>query len=260
MDVRKEEFNQPWKDRVAKFKKSPEATFKDQIQFDMETRAIFDIISHKDERILDIGCGNGATLEKIIALGASPEAVMGCDIVDDSIKVAAELIPDSDFFEMDISVEDSSGWQRIKAFRPTVVILKRILCNLSGREVQRRALCEICACMPKNGRIIMIEPMVEGLQKLNVLRYIMGLEPLKEPTFNEYLRWGDIRYCLDQSSFVKIDKVDYSSTYYIGSRVLQPFLWPDVEPDYDHPINEYFSKLPNREGFGLHWLITGEKE
>jgi hypothetical protein len=52
---------------------------------------------------------------------------------------------------------------------------------------------------------------------------------------------------------------DHSSTYYIGSRILQPFLWPEQEPSHDHDINKMFKNLPNQEGFGLHWLITATK-
>ncbi len=103
--------------------------------------------------------------------------------------------------------------------------------------------------------------MMDGLHRLNILKNIFGLPLNHEPPFNEYLRWEDVKFSLEAGGCSEIKKYDYTSTYYIGSRVLQPFLWPDKEPDYHHPINEYFIKhLPNREGFGLHWVISGTKQ
>jgi len=253
------EFKAPWKAWADKYKDSPRATFRDQIQFEMEVKAIYDSISKKGERVLDLGCGNGASFSMLLKLGLKPSAISGGDALDKFINIARKKIPHGDFFIMNLTSKDSICWEKIKDFRPTVVILKRVLCNLSGRKSQRLALARVCRCLPKSCKIIIIEPMQEGLQRLNILRYLFGLEALKEPMFNEYLRWEDIHYCLKKSSCINITKVDYSSTYYIGSRILQPFFWPDVEPDYNHPINKYFSKLPYREGFGLHWIIRAKK-
>lgn len=253
-------FAAPWKEWAAQYGTSPRATFRDRIQFEMEARTLYSSLSQKGERLLDVGCGNAATFSSLLALGLRPEAMCGCDALEEFVRLSEEAVPSGRFFRIDITDDNDPAWDRITAFGPTTVIQKRVLCNLSGRPSQRKALTRLTRCLPSHCRLLLIEPIMAGLQRLNALRGAFGLEPLNEPPFNEYLRYDDIRTCLEAGSVVDIETMDYTSTYYIGSRVFQPFLWPDAEPDHDHPINKYFAGLPNREGFGLHWLVKGTKE
>lgn len=253
-------YTPPWKEWAAKYGDSARATFRDAIQFEMEAQAVLEQLKDGGERVFDVGCGNGATFSSLKSLGYEPEAIGGCDLLEDFVDLARRAFPAGEFFPMDISDMQSPGWERISAFKPTMVIQKRVLCNLSGRKNQRAAMEKLCASLPSGCRIAFIEPILEGLHKLNMLRTVFGLDMLQEPPFNEYLREMDILNALESAGMEDVQVRDHSSTYYIGSRVLQPFLWPDREPSHDHPVNAMFKDLPNREGFGLHWLITAVKK
>lgn len=252
-------YQAPWKQWAEQFGGSARATFRDTIQFGMEAEAVLKFLRPEGERVFDVGCGNGATFASLKDLGYEPEKAGGCDLLDDFVDIAQRNFPTGVFFPMDISDLDSQGWDRIREFKPTTVIQKRVLCNLAGRKSQRAAMQRLCGVLPSGCRIIFIEPIMEGLHKLNMLRTIFGLDMLEEPPFNEYLRAKDIRNALEAAGMENIEIQDHSSTYYIGSRILQPFLWPDQDPSHDHDINKMFKNLPNQEGFGLHWLITAEK-
>ena len=260
MSQAEEGFVSPWKEWAATYKDSPRATFKDGMQFELEAKEVFAALPREGARVFDVGCGNGASLALLLRMGLVPAAVGGCDILPEFVDLAAKALPGADVFAMDISDPDSGGWERLAAFAPDAVFMKRVFCNLSGRKAQRGALSRICAALPKGARLILIEPMMEGLARLNLLRDAFGLPPLTEPDFNEYPRWKDLSRTLETSGMLDVTKRDHSSAYYVGSRVLQPFFWPDDEPSYDHPVNAYFMKsVPNREGFGTHWIITGVK-
>lgn len=255
------DFQSPWKEWANKFGNSERATFKDLLQFDLEVKTISNLIKNRNEKIFEIGCGNGVTLMKLMDLGISPLAIGGCDIIKKFIEIAKKRFAKGYFFTMDITNLSDARWRDIYNFAPTTIVIKRVLCNLSGRKQVRDVLRKICSIMRKGCKVVLIEPILDGLQKVNVLRYIFGLDLIQEPVFNEYIRWYDVDYVLRSNSIKNIKKVDYTSTYYIGSRILQPFLWPDKEPQYNHPLNDIFiNKLPNREGFGLHWLIYGVKK
>jgi SAM-dependent methyltransferase len=249
----------PWKQWAKQYGDSARATFRDTIQFEIEAQAVLEKLNPSGERIFDVGCGNGATFTSLAHLGYTPGAAGGCDLLDDFVEIAKGAVPSGEFFAMDISDLQSPGWARIQDFKPTTVIQKRVLCNLSGRKSQRAAIERLCGVLSSGCKIIFIEPILEGLHKLNMLRTVFGLPMLKEPAFNEYLREVDIRNTLEAAAMREISCRDHSSTYYIGSRIIQPFLWPDKEPSHDHPLNAVFRDLPNIEGFGLHWLITAEK-
>ena len=255
-----ESFEPPWKKWSDEFGNASRATSRDQIQFDMEEKALLALLGNKAERIFDIGCGNGATLKGLLSAGITPGAMGGCDMLADFVETAKKELPGAVLFQMDLMDNAHGGWDKIKDFRPTFVIVKRVLCNLSGRKTQRGAVCHICEQLPSGARITMIEPMMDGLMKLNHLRATFGLELITEPPFNEYLRWADISATLEHSGMKDIRRHDHTSTYHVGSRVLQPFLHPGVEPKYDHPINKFFSGLPVREGFGMHWVISAVKK
>lgn len=252
-------YQPPWKQWAEQFGDSARATFRDTIQFKMEAEAVRELLRSSGERLFDVGCGNGATFTSLAGLGYVPDAVGGCDLLEDFVEIAKGNYPDGVFFPMDISDMQSGGWKCIGDFHPTTVIQKRVLCNLSGRKTQRSAIVRLCDSIPSGCRIILIEPILEGLHKLNMLRTIFGLDMLEEPPFNEYLRKLDILKALEHAGMKDVSIQDHSSTYYIGSRVLQPFLWSEQEPSHDHDINKMFKNLPNREGFGLHWLITAVK-
>jgi len=173
------------------------------------------------------------------------------------IDIARKGLGSKDLYVIDL---ENDEYDKILNFSPTVVIHKRVLHNLGGRKDQRNHLKKLCSVLPSGCKLLLISAFWEGLLKLNILRNAFGLEPIMESKHNDYSRLYDIKEVLNNNGMSIIKHIDYTSTYYIGSRILQPFLYPVNEPSYDHKINKFFSKLPNIEGFGLHHLIVAKKK
>ena len=250
------DFVAKWDDRLEEFQDSTEVTSNDKYLVNLELDIILEHIDN-DESVFDIGCGNGATIARLIKMGMRPKKIGGCDLSHKMIGMAKENLASEHFMQLDLNNDDYAA---IENFKPTTIIHKRVLHNLGGRANQREHLCRLSEALPVGSKILLISAFVDGLIKLNVLRHVLSLEPATESKINDYSRLVDVKHALEMSGMKIVKDVDFSSTYAIGSRVLQPYLYPDVEPYLTHPINEYFSKLPNIEGFGLHQFIVAVKE
>ena len=254
--VTSNDFIAKWDERLGTFQDSSEVTSNDPYLVDLEIDILHQNID-EHQRVFDIGCGNGATIARLIKAGINPKEIGGCDLSNKMICMAKEKLGSDNFVQLDLKNDD---FKIIKKFHPTTIIHKRVLHNLGGRDDQRKHFFKLSETLPVGCKILLISAFIDGLIKLNILRHAFSLDPVNESLINDYSRLIDVRYALEESGF-KIEKiVDFSSTYAIGSKILQPYLYPDVEPYYTHTINEYFSKLPNIEGFGLHQLFVAVKE
>ncbi len=141
-------FAPPWEDWAKQYGYSKRATFKDELQFDLEVETILKQLAPKGGRLFDVGCGNGATLKKLIDVGLQPEKIGGSDILPEFVELAKKSLPEGDFSVMDISQDSPQTWDVLKRFSPSAIIIKRVLCNLSGRKNQRKALINVCKSLP----------------------------------------------------------------------------------------------------------------
>ena len=254
-DVNEEIHKMHWDKRAIKYGTNSLVTSKDTIQFGLENDVLIRHINKK-EKIFDVGCGNGATLKTLLDSGLKPIKIGGCDISEKMISIAKKILDSEDLYVIDLKNDE---YDKIFNFSPTVIIHKRVLHNLGGRKDQRHHLKKLSSVLPSGCKLLLISAFWEGLLNLNILRNSFGLKPIMESEHNDYSRLSDVKEVLNNNDMNIIKHIDYSSTYYIGSRILQPFLYPMKEPSYEHEINRIFSRLPNIEGFGLHHLIIAEK-
>ena len=245
-----------WDARSDVYYDSAFVTSKDKIQFQIENDILVKNICD-GEKIFDIGCGNGATIRYLLKSGIKPKDIGGCDISKKMISIAQNVLKNGSFFTLDLIKNDFSP---IEKFCPSIVIHKRVLHNLGGREVQKEHLSKLSNILQPGCKLYLISAFWDGLIKLNILRNSLGLEPIIESVHNDYSRLYDVKFALENSGMIIEDQIDYTSTYYIGSRVMQPFLFPNEKPDYNHFLNKTFSKLPNSQGFGIHQLFIAKKE
>jgi len=173
-------------------------------------------------RVLDVGCGNGYTLAVLASrlpalecVGLEPHPALrqlaqsrGLTVVAGDIR---EPIP-------------------VPA-PPDVVLSQRVFINILNLDDQRRALAHVVAAVPRGGMLIAIEAFDAQLQELNALRGEVGLEPIPPAYHNRYLPadffdhpelepYPDPLGLLPPPAFL--------STHYVVTRVLQPWLVPNV--------------------------------
>lgn len=214
----------------------------------------------ENETILDIGCGNGmGTIEL-----ASRKAIeiKGIDYSEDMIRAAQKLLSEKKSIikgKISFSIGDILNLTEEKNHYDKVVT-RRVVINLGTFENQIKAAMEVYRILKPKGIFLMSEATIDGLKRINALRKEFGLDELKQPWHNLYI---------DENAFIKevsdifkvVDILNFSSTYYIGSRVIQPFAKKIMSqsPDYLSEINRLFMQLPSYGDYGIQKLFIFRK-
>jgi len=206
-------------------------------------------------RVLEVGCGNGITAIEIARRHAVK--ITAIDFAEEMIVAAKGLLQGQ---ELNGSVDFHTGDVRELADfseRFDLIYTERVLINLPDWEAQRDALAGILGLLAPGGCYAMQENSQDGLAALNALRANAGLPAIESPWHNRYFR--DTEIATFSFPDVKLERVDdYSSTYYLISRVINA--WQAAregkEPDYDAPINELAMLLPpiGNVGQGRLWI------
>jgi len=199
--------------------------------------------------VLDVGCGNGETL---ITLAREKECRgVGVDFSEKMIESAK-------------ASANAAGFTDRLAFRVCAVpglpadlgefnyaITERSLINLDSAATQRQAFLEIMSHVKPGGYYLMIESSIQGLERTNELRLLLGLENMDAPWHNLFLNessvenWGTDEFILEEV-------VPFTSTYHFLSRVVYARLAADKNEElrYDSDINMLACRLPVIGNFG----------
>ena len=225
----------------------------------VEIKRIMEILDvTKPETLLDIGCGNGYSTIQIAK--AHPAAiVIGVDYSEKMIeeaKKASNGIPNVTFLVGDVlSISRHPDLQHL---RFDTILSERCLINLANWEEQKLAILQLRRLLTPDGSLVLVENTKEGLAKLNTMRDILKLPPIKERWHNFYIPEDKFKEFQQEAggklfNFVHIENV--GNLYYIISRVVYAKLaaMEGKEPSYDHPINEIASQLPN---LGDHYACS----
>jgi hypothetical protein len=140
------------------------------------------------------------------------------------------------------------------------IISKRTLINIPTWEGQKEAILRIFRLLKPGGIFMMMEATLQGYQKINYLREKFGINRTNIRWHNNYFDEPRLMQFLGQFSKI-IAKRNFSSTYYLGSRWLQPLILKLVkkEPSYDFWGNRAFSFLPSIGNFGIQVLFILQK-
>ena len=200
-------------------------------------------------RILEIGCGNGATAHEIAS--RFKVEIRAMDFAENMIEHAKELatrrgLGDRVAFE----VGDVLNLGAIED-RFDLIYTERTLINLPDFATQTRAIVNITGLLAEGGRYVMCENSQDGLDRINELRAQVGLKSISSPWHNRYFRDAELRDLAIPG--VRLERVEqYSSTYYFLSRIVNAWVAQRAgeEPRYDSPINELALHLPPIGDFG----------
>lgn len=247
-DVIKEHYKKLAKDFGSSKEMSMEDTFtKDaEIQDIIRCLCYFRTPQFRNNKVLEIGCGNGFTAQSI-SESVNFISYTGIDFCEELIKSASERnIPDYNFKVgnvLNLDFPDNSF---------DIVISERCLINLDSWEKQQQALSEIFRVLEKGGIYIMIECFTDGLDNINEARKVVGLDPITQKFFNKYLDKKDFTKYIKNKFFVydeydekfaKIHKSNFLSTYYFGRSVLYPAVTLNKILKYNNKFVEFFSYM-----------------
>jgi len=166
--------------------------------------------------VLDVGCGNGYTLETISQ--EFPKLLFrGVELNDCLRSIAQQRFADK---SIRVTKGDIRLFEPFENMKVDVLICQRVIINLLDVQHQTTALRNMIKIMNRGGLLIFIESFKSGLISLNDARTEFGLPLLSPAHHNLYL----------ETNFFKdpaLDPFDLSSenflsTHYFISRVLHP--------------------------------------
>ena len=249
-----EDIKKHW-DALSAHEDSYKSSWDDFYMLQKEMFEIFQFIQG-NESICDIGCNNGYCDFKLLSLFSGIK-IVGMDFSEKLISQAQESLEKSEFKNraefITGNILDPSTFPEKKF---DVILIKRVLINLVEEKDQILALDNVKELLCENGRIILSEAVEENWARLNRLRTEFGLDELKQPWHNKYLNDNVIKYLYSHFN-VESDN-DYSSSYYIFSRVFHPWIKKinkDDTLEYMSEFNRMGSMFPNFGDYGTQRLF-----
>lgn len=258
-----EEIRKFWADQAKKYGQSHTASWSDQPAIDLEIRTILKYIDDGN-KVFDAGCANGYST--IIYALSKNIFIKGSDYIPEMIEQACERL--TSYInrlnsKVSFSVGNVLGLEEPDNLYDKVIVT-RVLINLVSWENQYKAIQECGRILKPGGKLLLSEATIQGWQKLNKFRQEWKLDTIPMPSFNSYL---------DQEKVIKeipsslrfVELVDFSSSYFVGTRVLKPLIAKTLginidiaNPDMEW--NHWFANMPPVGDFGTQKLFIFEKK
>lgn len=249
-----DEIKKHW-DSLSKNEDSYKASWDDFYMLQKEMEEISRHIQGTEE-ICDIGCNNGYCDFQLLSLFKNLK-ITGIDYSEKLISNAQERLKKSDYQDRlefrTGNILDTSTFPHKKF---DIVLIKRVLINLTDEKDQMQALINVARLLKDDGKIILTEAVEENAGRLNRLRKEFSLDELKQPWHNKYLN-GDVITFIHSHFTVECDD-DYSSSYYIFSRVFHPWMKKvngDKSLEYLSEFNRMAASVPNFGDYGTQRLF-----
>jgi ubiquinone/menaquinone biosynthesis C-methylase UbiE len=216
------------------------------------------------DRILDVGCANGYSTIQFAS--QKQITIRGLDLIPEMIEQArlrlkglADKLPGKAEFD----IGDITGLKEPSGAYDKVVVI-RVLINLGDWDHQLKALRECARVLKPGGTLLLSEATLQGWNHLNKFRRECKLPDIPMPAFNYYVDQDKLVQAA--SSFLQLIEIsNFSSTYYVGTRVLKPLLVKALGTDIDvaNPDmewNRWFAKLPSWGDYGIQKLFVFRKK
>jgi SAM-dependent methyltransferase len=194
----------------------------------------------RSDRLLDAGCGDGAST---LRFARAVRSAVGFDYIDAFVARAVDAARQQGIGNVrfrQASVLDLAALRRTEgAF--DVAISIRCLINLPEAEQQARGIAEIASCLESGGRYLASEGWDDGMRGLNRLRVAAGLPEIKTVAYNLLMS----RAGFEAEAAKHFEIVGYHSLgfYLFMSRVVQPLVVAPEAPRHDHRINQVAAHL-----------------
>jgi ubiquinone/menaquinone biosynthesis C-methylase UbiE len=249
-----------WTEQSRKHGQSHSASWSDGMAIELEIR---EMLKHLEDgnRVLDVGCANGYSTVRFAQQRRI--RIRGLDYIPQMIADANERLKTiATQGSVEFTIGDITQLDEADNLYDRVVVI-RVLINLGNWERQLTALRECARVTRPGGQVLLSEATLQGWSRLNTFRREWGLSDIPMPTFNQYLDEEQMR----QAGVPNLQLeavVDFSSSYFVGTRVLKPLLVQalgaavDVS-DPDLEWNRWFAQLPAIGDYGTQRLFVFRK-
>ena len=251
-----------WTQQAIAHGQSMAASWSDLRVIEMEIEEISRYLADGDD-VLDVGCGNGFSTVEFAARKAIQ--ILGIDYIPTMIENAQQrlvAIQSSLQGHIEFAVGDVLQL-KLPDEQFDKVISIRVIINLGDWSDQFRGLNECTRVLKVGGILLLSEATLQGWRRMNAFRNEWGLPDIPMPAFNNYLDEEQVVRALSPSMELQ-DVVNFSSTYYFGTRVLKPLLARACGLDINvaDPAlewNRWFSQLPATGDYGTQKLFVFRK-
>jgi len=204
-----------------------------------ETNYISSQIS-KNKKILDVGCGNGIFLKRLLKIKKYKEAT-GIDFSGGMIKAAKRLNLSNTVFRI-VDITNNSSLKKINE-KFDVIVTKRALINISSHKRQLKILDYLGNFLKKGGKILCCENSRDSLKNINKVRKKIKLKKIDEPWHNTY--FDDAKLKRYKFKNLKLHKVhEFASTFYFLSRIVNALVTKkENKSSFNKSINEVGMQL-----------------
>jgi len=255
-----QEVREFWTEQSRKHGQSHAASWSDAMAIELEIREVLKHLAD-GQRVLDAGCANGYSTVQIAQQRRIQ--IRGLDYIPDMIDQAkARLRTSKTLGSVEFAVGDITKLDE-PANRYDRVVAIRVLINLGNWERQQQALRECARVTRPGGKVLLSEASLQGWQRLNAFRREWNLPEIPMPAFNEYLDEDRMRAAGVPN--LRLESiVDFSSSYFVGTRVLKPLLIQALGADIDvadpkMEWNRWFAQLPAFGDYGTQRLFVFSK-
>lgn len=232
--------DQHYKEVAKEFGLSSKSTMLSEITRSMETEAIIQFVdeslrlrksegSSEPATIIDIGCGNGYTLDQLVNQYPDQNYV-GIEKSNELRELASSRHQENDrvkILEGDIRDKDFA-----KGITADILVCQRVLINLLAIEDQKHALNNILAVVKTGDTLLFLESFISPLALLNEARSEFDLPSIPPPHHNLYL--PDDFFEIPELRPLRTDGLttppNFLSTHYYVTRVLKSLLTPENKP------------------------------
>jgi SAM-dependent methyltransferase len=257
-----EDVRERWREQAVVYGQSAAASWSDIPAMSLEIAQIAHRLKDGDY-VIDVGCGNGYSTLRYAA--QKRVIVRGIDYIPEMI---AEARRQAGTLEEQIGGRVRFEVGNIGALAEPdasydVLVSVRVVINLPNWETQLAALAECVRVLKPGGRLLLSEATLQGWRNLNAFRKEWHLAEIPMPPFNLYLDQDRVVEAMSAHCDL-IELVNFSSTYYIGTRVLKPVLAQALGIDLDvaNPDmewNRWFAELPAWGDYGTQKLFVFRK-
>jgi ubiquinone/menaquinone biosynthesis C-methylase UbiE len=255
-----EQIRDYWTRQAVDHGQSAAASWSDQMVIDLEIREILQHLADGD-RVLDIGCANGYSTVQFAF--QKQVYIRGLDYVPEMIEQArARLTGLADLSgKVEFDVGDITSLTEPAASYDKVIVI-RVLINLADWTSQLKGLRECARVLKPGGVLLLSEATLQGWRNLNAFRNEWGLPNIPIPPFNYYVDEDKLVKAVSKLRLLEIK--NFSSTYYVGTRVLKPLLIQALGAEINVANsnmhwNRWFAQLPSGGSYGTQKLFVFQK-
>ncbi len=257
-----EQIRQFWTQQAVQHGASSDASWSDRMMIELEIQQVLNYLNDGDH-LLDIGCANGYSTVHFAQ--QKRVQIRGLDYIPEMIEQARQRIS-HEAIDLKGTIEfDIGDITSLKEPNETYdkVVVVRVLINLREWSYQLKALNECARVLKPGGLLLLSEATLQGWRQMNRMRQEWELTEIPIPPFNEYLDQDQVIQSV-APELELVELVNFSSTYFVGTRVLKPLLIQALGTTIDaaNPAaewNRWFAQLPAWGDYGTQKLFVFRK-